>query len=1232
MVHGGKTPKLEADAGHDEREYPHVPNHGTTSKLGGTVEAELFPNKVTPSGRTFVAIRSRTHNKMPKCTWTTKVFARFARFNSITRRRTTTSTTTPYRTSRSRTSRSRTSRSRTSRSRTSRSRNSSSTTRSSRTSSCRNSGSRNSGSRNSGSRNSTSNGDTALTVHGGETPKLEADADHDEREYPHVPNPGTTSKLGGTVEAENTDEHEQEPELFDPTQRGFITGADNCVFYEEPELFDPTQRGFITGANNCAFYENFDARKDALRNFDRRRLIARKGHQQPMLINDNAWSSYDAVSSEGVRQLYDLYENDPESIDPEPIDVSNDVAQQRQSPEERVREILTRPHLDEHEHEPAFSSHQLPSKSVDSEVGGDTDNENDDAEADGSKVADEENEVEVLPEHLDEGAARAARNDRLAARSDSTKQKHKQEQQKPGRRAQLRGAVKKARSILDQAIKQRPVRLVVTGKEVKLTPEDRAFIDFAIDADIPVKYLRPNPKQYGSKSYGRYQRYMLAGSMAEAIDMGSSRADVCHDYSKGFILFPKHESTQPGHVVHGAALARAVNETTLHEDMGFNNDSKLLWEAYATMQQLKEELQVPERARPYSESLRATFQQQLEGAYDVVFEAIMPVFEDERRKQRLARGCVRKLLISDLKNHASVNLLNVADVSDEPDYKSSLRENGCADWKKWEDARREELDAMDRFKVFEIVKRSTMRPGTKPLTAKWVHRVKTDEFNRRVRWKARLVCRGFLQREYDTFHPDETYAPVVSHDALRLLLASATLKGLTLYQADVANFYLQTDLLFAAQKDVYMEPPPGVDIGRENIYLVKRPLYGSRQGAHDAAFALADHLVNKLGFSRCESEPSLYRRVKNGNEIVVAAYCDDLTIACKDDRVRDGFLAEMRTRFHIKDDEGGRIRWLLGVRIRQSIEEGTVELSQKLAIEKIAETFLSKEELVKAELVQTPAKVEQLPKLEKKEVPDTQFHMLSALGSLIYVSGWTRPDVSVAVSTLCRHAATPGTEHIKAVKRVIQYLYRTRNDGLLYSNRGASATKPDMYAQGRHPLSTDQNHLDTFVDSDYAADISRRSMKGIVIKLANAPVSWTSTLNKTVSTSTAESEVMAAFQAAKDAIHLKNMMSFLGLPQQTINLKEDNTACMAQINGGLKYVRRAKHYMVHLHFLQRQVLDKVVKFEYCASKAQLADAFTKNLPAGDEPGHFHYFAKQLVQPVFSSPEDIADLRGDGAND
>ena len=93
-------------------------------------------------------------------------------------------------------------------------------------------------------------------------------------------------------------------------------------------------------------------------------------------------------------------------------------------------------------------------------------------------------------------------------------------------------------------------------------------------------------------------------------------------------------------------------------------------------------------------------------------------------------------------------------------------------------------------------------------------------------------------------------------------------------------------------------------------------------------------------------------------------------------------------------------------------------------------------------------------------------------------------------------------------------------------------------------------------------------MKGIVIKLANAPVSWTSTLNKTVSTSTAESEVMAAFQAAKDAIHLKNMMSFLGLPQQTINLKEDNTACMAQINGGLKYVRRAKHYMVHLHFLQ----------------------------------------------------------------
>ena len=48
------------------------------------------------------------------------------------------------------------------------------------------------------------------------------------------------------------------------------------------------------------------------------------------------------------------------------------------------------------------------------------------------------------------------------------------------------------------------------------------------------------------------------------------------------------------------------------------------------------------------------------------------------------------------------------------------------------------------------------------------------------------------------------------------------------------------------------------------------------------------------------------------------------------------------------------------------------------------------------------------------------------------------------------------------------------------------------------------------MDSDYAADSSRRSTQGIVVMMNGGPISWSSVLGKTICTSTAEAEVTAA--------------------------------------------------------------------------------------------------------------------------
>ena len=57
----------------------------------------------------------------------------------------------------------------------------------------------------------------------------------------------------------------------------------------------------------------------------------------------------------------------------------------------------------------------------------------------------------------------------------------------------------------------------------------------------------------------------------------------------------------------------------------------------------------------------------------------------------------------------------------------------------------------------------------------------------------------------------------------------------------------------------------------------------------------------------------------------------------------------------------------------------------------------------------------------------------SAVGSLIYRSSRTRPDIAYAVSNVAQFSAKPNKQHWTAVKRILRYLQGTKFFGLLYA-------------------------------------------------------------------------------------------------------------------------------------------------------------------------------------------------------
>ena len=111
-----------------------------------------------------------------------------------------------------------------------------------------------------------------------------------------------------------------------------------------------------------------------------------------------------------------------------------------------------------------------------------------------------------------------------------------------------------AREVLQSAEVLRPLRLLPIGKEARWTKQDADFIAHARERNLLVSYVE-NPKSKGSASRRRYHRYSRATTLREALELGATTKDIQHDYRRGFIKFPSHESDLPGHVYNAVEVA-----------------------------------------------------------------------------------------------------------------------------------------------------------------------------------------------------------------------------------------------------------------------------------------------------------------------------------------------------------------------------------------------------------------------------------------------------------------------------------------------------------------------------------------------------------------------------------------------------------------------------------------------------------------------------------------------------
>jgi hypothetical protein len=107
-------------------------------------------------------------------------------------------------------------------------------------------------------------------------------------------------------------------------------------------------------------------------------------------------------------------------------------------------------------------------------------------------------------------------------------------------------------------------------------------------------------------------------------------------------------------------------------------------------------------------------------------------------------------------------------------------------------------------------------------------------------------------------------------------------------------------------------------------------------------------------------------------------------------------------------------------------------------------------------------------------------------------------------------------------------------------------------------------------------------------------VSWLSKKQPVVALSSTEAEYIAVTGASQEALWFKSILEEIGIYQETVIIHEDNEACI-NLSKNPQEFKRTRHIQIKYHFIRQLVKEGKIRLQYCTTKNQLADLFTKGV-------------------------------------
>ncbi|KAI1685790.1 Pol protein [Pyrenophora tritici-repentis] len=483
----------------------------------------------------------------------------------------------------------------------------------------------------------------------------------------------------------------------------------------------------------------------------------------------------------------------------------------------------------------------------------------------------------------------------------------------------------------------------------------------------------------------------------------------------------------------------------------------------------------------------------------------------------------------------------------------------------------------------------------------WVYTYKFDQDGYLYKFKARLVVRGDLQAEWG-----DTYAATLAARVFRGLIALAAAFDLLMFQYDALNAFLNARV----NRKLFCYTPEGFAKQYGELLLIRRALYGLKE-APLLWYAELQKTLKKLGLKAVPGVPCLFAN----NNLIVFFYVDDIVVLVHPSKTsyKEEFEKRLLQIYDLRIL--GELSWFLGIRVIRDRPSKSIWLIQDSFINKVASKFNLTSDKGYPDF---PIKENVLPpSTEEPNSKRTKIYQ-QLVGSLAYIATFTRPDVARAHSVLARHLANPGQKHLYAAIHCWRYLIGKRNLALKASG---TQNEKDLFVI---PVENADKYTDTVEPIFYGASDAayadepdtRRSSEGYLFKLYGLSVDWKAAIQKTVTKSTTEAELLALSRAGGEMEWWNRLFREIRFnPDIVSKIWCDNQQTVGIVTKAEEKLQtKLKHVDIHQLWLRQEVEAGRIHVDWKPTAYMPADGLTKVLPRQKHA----QFIKQL------GLEDVSD--------